>query len=162
MIRTATAAVNANVALWPAPSQKPSVATAIVKTVGHEDAGDPVGEPLHRRLAGLRLGDEAGDLRERGVAADLGGADDQASAGVDRRAGDLRAGADLDRDGLAGQHAHVDRGVAVLDDAVGGDLLAGADDEPLADLQLVDRDAPLAAVGLEDRRRPWHRARAAP
>ena len=151
MISTATAAVNANVALCPVPSQKPSVAMRDREDGRDEDAGDPVGEPLHRRLAGLRLGDEPGDLRQRGVAADLGGADDQASAGVDRRAGDLRAGADLDRDGLAGEHAHVDRGVAVLDDAVGGDLLAGPDDEPLADLQLLDRDAALAAVGLEDR-----------
>ena len=76
---------------------------------GDEDAGDPVGEPLHRRLAGLRLGHEAGDLRERGVAADPGGPDDQPSAGVDRRPGDLGAGADLHRDRLVGQHAHVDR-----------------------------------------------------
>ena len=34
MIRTATAEVNANVVLCPAPSQKPRVAMAIVKTVG--------------------------------------------------------------------------------------------------------------------------------
>lgn len=29
----------------------------------HEDARDAVGEALHGRLAGLRLGDEAGNLR---------------------------------------------------------------------------------------------------
>jgi hypothetical protein len=34
MIRTATAEVNANVALWPAASQKANVAVVIVKTVG--------------------------------------------------------------------------------------------------------------------------------
>ena len=39
---------------------------------------------------------------------------------------------------------------ALLDDAVGGDLLAGADDEAVADGELLDRDAPLAAVGVED------------
>ena len=36
----------------------------------HEDRGDAVGEPLHRRLAGLRRVDQARDLRERGVGAD--------------------------------------------------------------------------------------------
>ena len=40
---------------------------------------------------------------------------------------------------------------ALLDDAVGGDLLAGADDEAVADGELLDRDAALAAVGVEDR-----------
>ncbi len=59
MISTATAAVNANAALAPPPSQKPSVATASAITIGHEDAGDAVGEPLHGRLARLRLGHEA-------------------------------------------------------------------------------------------------------
>ena len=44
---------------------------------GHEDGRDPVGEPLDRRLARLRLGDEARDLGERGVGADPGRADDE-------------------------------------------------------------------------------------
>ena len=39
---------------------------------------------------------------------------------------------------------------ALLDDAVGGDLLAGADDEAVADRELLDRDAALGAVGVED------------
>ena len=39
----------------------------------------------------------------------------------------------------------------VLDDAVGGDLLAGTDDEAVADGELLDRDAALGAVGVEDR-----------
>ena len=60
-----------------------------------EDAGDAVGEPLDRRLAGLRVGDEPGDLGERGVGADLGGAHDEAAAGVDGRARDLVARADF-------------------------------------------------------------------
>ena len=139
MISTATAAVNAKLALSPVPSQKPSVATASPMTIGHEHAGDAVGEALHRRLAGLRVGDELGDLRERGVGADLGRADDEAAAGVDGRAGDLRAGGDLDGHGLAGEHAHVDGGRALLDDAVGGDLLAGAHDEALADARAARR-----------------------
>ena len=151
MMRTATAAVNAKLALSPVPSQKPSVATDRSDDDRHEDARDAVGEALDRRLAGLGVLDQPGDLRQRGVGADLGGADDQAAAGVDGRAGDLRARRDLDRDRLAGEHAHVHGGGALLDDAVGGDLLARADDEAVADRELLDGDAALAAVGVEDR-----------
>ena len=82
MISTATAAVNAKVALSPVPSQKPSVATASADHDRHEDAGHPIGEPLHRRLAGLRLGDQPSDLGECGVGADLRGAHDEPPAGV--------------------------------------------------------------------------------
>ena len=56
------------------------------------------------------------------------------------------AGADLDRHGLAGEQRGVDRRRALLDDAVGGHLLAGAHDEAVADGELVDRDALLGAV----------------
>ena len=56
-----------------------------------EHARDPVRQPLDRRLAGLGVLDEPGDLGQRGVGADLGRADDQAPAGVDRRARDLGA-----------------------------------------------------------------------
>ena len=59
-------------------------------------------------------------------------------------------GLHLDGHGLAGEHAHVDRARALLDDAVGGDLLAGAHDEAVADRELLDRDAALGAVGVED------------
>ena len=71
MISTATAAVNA-VATPSAPkaSQPASVASAIADHDRDEDRRDAVGEPLHRRLAGLRLLDEARDLRERRVGAD--------------------------------------------------------------------------------------------
>ncbi len=53
---------------------------------GDEDAGDPVGQPLDGRLAGLRVGDQSRDLGQRGVGADLGRADDEPSADVDGRA----------------------------------------------------------------------------
>ena len=71
---------------------------------------------------------------------------DEAAAGVDGGAGDGVAGADLDGHGLAGEERRVDGRGALLDDAVGGDLLAGAHDEPVADGELVDRDADLVAV----------------
>ena len=151
MISTATAAVKAKRGALAGAEPEAERADRDREDDRDEDARDAVGEPLDRRLAGLRLGDQARDLRQRGVVADARGADDQAPAGVDRRARDVGAGADLDRDGLAGEHAHVDGGVAVLDDAVGGDLLAGTDDEAVADLQLLDRDAALGAVVVEDR-----------
>ena len=47
---------------------------------------------------------------------------------------------------LAGEQRGVDGRGALDDDAVGGDLLAGADDEAVADGELVDRDPHLGAV----------------
>ncbi len=73
-------------------------------------------------------------------APDPGGPHDEPSAGVHGRAGHRVARADLDRDRLAGEQAGVHRGRALLDHAVGGDLLAGPDHEPVADGQLLDRE----------------------
>ena len=67
--------------------------TAIAITTGTKTAGDAVGEPLHRRLARLRVVDELRDLRERGVGADARRLDDEPAADVDGRAGDRVAGA---------------------------------------------------------------------
>ena len=55
-------------------------------------------------------------------------------------------GADLHGHGLARQQRLVDGRAALDDDAVSGDLLAGPDDEQVADDELVDRDEHLAAV----------------
>ena len=93
---------------------------------GDEDRRDPVGQALHRGLARLRLLDQPGDLGQRGVGADPGGPHHQAPAGVDGGAHDPVAGPDLDRHALAGEQRLVDRRRALLDDAVGGDLLARA------------------------------------
>ena len=81
-----------------------------------------------------------------GVGADAGRPHDEPAAGVDGGAGDGVAGADLDRHALAGEQRRVDRRRALLDDAVGGDLLAGPHDEAVADGELLDRDAHLGAV----------------
>ena len=75
--------------------------------------------------------------------ADAGGAHDEPAPGVDGRSDDGVAGADLDGHGLAGEHGGVDGGAALLDDAVGGDLLAGAHDEEVTDGELVGGDAHL-------------------
>ena len=100
-------------------------------------------------LPRLRVGDEPGDLRQRGVGADLRRAHDEPAAGVDGRAGDLVAGLLLDRHRLAGEQRLVDRARALLDDAVGGDLLARAHDEAVADARAARpgtrRSAPSAS-----------------
>ena len=146
MISTATAAVNASAGVATDGEPDGERGGGEDDDDRHEDRRDAVGEPLHRRLAGLGVLDEAGDLGELGVGADAGGAHDEPPAGVDGGAGDGVAGADLDRHRLAGEQRGVDRRRALLDDAVGGDLLAGPDDEAVADGELVDRDALLAAV----------------
>ena len=92
MISTATAAVKALAVGAPLPSQNPSVATASGDDDRDEDGGDAVGEALHGGLAGLCVGDQAGDLGERGVGADPGGPHDEAAAGVDGGAGDRVTG----------------------------------------------------------------------
>ena len=103
----------------------------------HEDRRDPIGQPLHLGLAALGFGDEPGDLGELGVGADAGRADLEPSSDVDRRADDAVAGTHLDGHGLTGQHRRVHRRRARNHDAVGGDLLAGACDEYIADGELV-------------------------
>ena len=107
---------------------------------GHEDAGDPVGEPLYLGLAVLGVLDETSHLRQLGVGTDAGGADHQPSAGVHRRTDDGVARAHLDGHRLAGEHRGVHCGVALLDHTVGGDLLARTDQELVADGELLGRD----------------------
>ena len=59
----------------------------------------------------------------------------------------VAAGGHLDRDRLAGEHAGVDRGGALDQDAVDRDLLARADPEQVADDDRLERDVLLATVG---------------
>ena len=111
-----------------------------------EDGGDPVDETLDRSLPGLRLGDEPRDLREGGLAPDTRCADDETPVGVDRASCDFRSSCDIDRRRLAGQQRLVDGGVAFDDLAVGRNLLAGADHEQVAALDLLDRHRDLGPV----------------
>ena len=112
----------------------------------HEHGRHAVREALDRRFARLSLGDETRDLRQRRLLADSHRPDDESPVRVDRPAGDLCAGADFEGHRLAGEHGLVDRRLAFLHDAVGCDLLAGANDEAVADLQLCDGDEHLLAV----------------
>ena len=91
-----------------------------------EPGGRGVGEPLHRHLRALRLLDEPDDLGEGRVVADRGDLHEQGAGPVEGGADDRVAGRLRDRDGLTGQHRLVDGRAALEDDAVDGDLLAGA------------------------------------
>ena len=151
MISTATAAVKAKVALWPAPSQKPSVATAMPMTIGTKT---PEMRSASRWTGALPV---CASVTRRAIWASAVSLPTRVARTIRRppaltvAPATSEPGADLDRDRLAGEHAHVDGGVAVLDDAVGGDLLAGPHDEAVADLQLLDGHAALGAVVVEER-----------
>ena len=96
--------------------------------------------------------DEPRDLGERRLGADALGPDDEPAAEVDRGAGDRVAGADLDRDALAGEQRLVDRRVPLDDDAVGRrPSRRGGRRRGRPTRSSLDRDAPLAAVGVEER-----------
>ena len=151
MISTATAAVNAAFAPAPAPSQKRQRRDRERDHDRHEHARHPVGQPLDRGLAALRVLDEAGHPGELGVGADPRGAHHQTAADVGAPADDRGARPHLDRHRLAGEHRGVQRGAAVLDHAVGGDRLAGADHEAVADLQARRGHPYLAAVAQHRR-----------
>ena len=68
---------------------------------------------------------------------------------VERRPDDLVARPDRDRDRLAGQHRHVDRGAALDDDAVDRDAFAGPDAEEVADAR-PPRAATSRSVAVRD------------
>ena len=101
----------------------------------HEDAGDPIREPLHRRLAPLRLGDEAGHVRELRVCSYAGGSHGQGAIDVDGGTRHGIAGTHLEGHRLPGKQRCVDGALARLDDSVGGNALARADDEAVAHAQ---------------------------
>ena len=129
---------------------------------GHEDARDAVGEPLDRRLAGLGVLDQAGDLRERGVGADLGGADDEPAAGVDGRAGDLRAR--LTSTGTDSPVSMLMSTAEVPSSTMPSvaTFSPGRTTKRSPTRELVDGHAALGCRRRRGWRRPWRRAPAAP
>ena len=75
---------------------------------GHEDGRDTVGEPLRAGLAGLRMGDQPGDLTEQRVRADPGSAHDEAAAHVHGAPGDRVVRPDLRGHGFPRDEGRVD------------------------------------------------------
>ena len=73
MISTATALTSACASRGSGPHRRSSATNASDGDSDdgrHEPRGDPIGEPLDRRAAALRLADHPHDLREQRVAAD--------------------------------------------------------------------------------------------
>ena len=130
----------------PNSAQPANVSAASAEHDRDEPRRDLVGEALHRRLRALGVLDEAHDLRQRRVLADGAGPDTRLPVRLSGGADDDVAGGLLDRHALPGQHALVDAGRAVLDDAVDGDLLAGPDPDQVADDDVLDGDVDLGAV----------------
>ena len=92
MIRTATAAVNADAALPPVASQTARVASESAITTGTNTADTRSARRWTCALPVWASVDQAGDLCERGVGADPGRAHHQPPAGVHGRAGELEPG----------------------------------------------------------------------
>ena len=139
MISTATAAVNANVALSPVPSQKPSVATASAITIGTKT---PATRSASRWTGALPV---CAAVTSRAIWASAVSAPTFVARTTSRppaltvapatsSPGPTSTGTDSPV-----SSAHVDGRAALLDDAVGGDLLARADEEVVADRELLDR-----------------------
>ena len=101
----------------------------------YEHPGDPVGEPLRRRLAALRLLDQSRDLCQLGVGPDPCSLDHQPAVGADRPTDDGVARPDLDRDRLPGHAGDVDRAVTADHHAIGGHRPARSDQEDVTDAQ---------------------------
>ena len=139
MISTATAAVNANVALSPVPSQKPSVATASAITTGTKT---PATRSASRWTGALP---DCASVTSLAICASAVSAPTFVARTTSRppaltvapatsSPGPTSTGTDSPV-----SMRQVDGRAAFLDDAVGGDLLARADDEAVADRELLDR-----------------------
>ncbi len=135
----------------------------------HEDTGDPVRQPLSVRLSVLSVLDQSAYLCQCRVGADPARPHHQSSVGVDCCTDDVGTRFDLHRYRLTGQQRRVDRRTSRYHHAIGGDLLARANHELVADGQLTDRDALLGTasahrhiLGAEFQHRSQCRTCAAP
>jgi hypothetical protein len=143
------------------PSQKPERGEAMPMTTGTNTPEMRSARRCTGRLAGLRVGDELGDLRQRGVGADARGLDDQAPAGVDARAGDVVAGLLLDRHDSPVSSDWSTAEVPSTTTPSVATFSPGRTTKrsPTASCSIGTR---ARAVGVEHGRRPWRPARAAP
>ena len=99
----------------------------------NEDCGNTIRQALHFGFAGLCLLDETPHLGKLGIRPNAGRPNHETATRIQRCAHYGVAGADLNGNGLAGEHACIYCRVAFGDLAVGRDLLARAHDEQIAD-----------------------------
>src|SRR5262249_9182372 len=116
---------------------------------GNEKAGDLLDDELAWRLGALGLADELGDLADGGVFADLGDAEVDDGGEVGGAGVDGLAGGDLGGNGLTSEQGLGDGGGAAGHHAVNGEVLAGADADDVADLDLAEGDFDFRA-GADD------------
>ena len=117
---------------------------------GGVDAGEALHELLAPALLLLGFADEV-DHSGQGVGGGGGGRfGDEGPVAVGGPGDDGVAGGFVDGDRLAGDGGLVDRGAAVDDGPVGGDVLAGPDQEPVADRDGVDVHVAFGAIGCDD------------
>ncbi len=104
------------------------------------------------------MADHVRDRRQLGVGSHSLGAEDEGTPVVDGAPGHRVARSFGDRHGLAGDHRLVHIGLALDDDPVHADPLAGANPNEIADMDLVDRDLHVRPVANDrrDLRREIH------
>jgi hypothetical protein len=112
----------------------------------NEHPGDPVGQPLDRRLLGLSLLHQGNQVRELSVVADLGRADDQPPAHRHRPGDDSVALDHVDRHRLPGHHAAVHRRLAEQHRPIGRDRFPRSHHEPVTGPQRRHQDPPLGPI----------------
>jgi hypothetical protein len=113
---------------------------------GDQRAGDALGEALAAALPLLGLLDDAHDAGQRVVFGGGGDLDFEGRASVDDGGVDLVARTTLYGHRLAGDGREVEGGAAGADDPVGGDPLAGADEQPVTRAEVPGGDGGRAAV----------------
>ncbi len=151
MTTTPMKAVSASVMRGSGPnaSHTRNVPAATTRTIGTKTSAIAIGQSLDRGLAALGPTHEVHDPGERGVAADARRPHHERAGRVEGRPDDLGAGAHLDRHGLAGQHAGVDRGPALDDDAVDGHPLPRPDAQQVTDDHRFERHVLVPPVAHE-------------
>ena len=117
-----------------------------------EVAGQPVGQPLDVGLLPPGLRDHPDDLAERGVAADLLGADLDDAVLVQRTGEDGVGRPLVHRERLAGQGRLVDRRPAGFDRAVDRDSLPRPDDDQVSHGDVPGGDLDVDPIAADPRR----------
>ncbi len=130
----------------------------------HKVAGDGVGEALDRRLGALRLLDHADDLLQDSITAHPGGAEAERAGLIQRAASHQVSRCLHDRHWFAREHAFIDGGTTGKYLTIRGNFFAGADDNDVAGLDLLDWNIlfdaiPIDTSGLrlEPHQRGWRR-----